>query len=246
MNTITCVKQAIQLAAVLVFAIAAVTSNAADQSGDGVGAHADEPGSMPSVPVYKPPLRGAPQARVGGGTRGAGPQSIVLQVLVPDHAGLTTQAQPALYWYTKKPAAAHFEIALIDEDAIDPLLELEIDKEAAAGIQRLDLKEHGISLQPGVAYKWSVALIRDASSRSADIVSSGVIKRVEPDAALEKRIDASSGTERVALYAGEGIWYDALDTLSTLIAQSPEDRNLADMRTALLDQVGLELPGEGR
>jgi len=246
MNTPAFVKQAMQLASALVLGVATLTSNAADQPHNGADSGSGEMVSMPTAPVYKPPLRGAPQARVGGGTRGAGPQSIVLQVLVPDHAGLTTQAQPALYWYTKKPAAAHFEIALIDEDAIDPLLELEVDKEAAAGIQRLDLKEHAISLQPGVAYQWSVALIRDASSRSADIVSSGVIKRVEPDAALEKRIDASSGTERVALYPGEGIWYDALDTLSTLIAQSPEDRNLADMRTALLDQVGLKLPEEGR
>jgi hypothetical protein len=50
----------------------------------------------------------------------------------------------------------------------------------------------------------------------------------------------------VNVYAGEGIWYDALDTLSTLIANAPQDRNLTDMRTALLEQVGIELPDNNR
>jgi len=241
MNHITCVKQALQLAAVFVFAFATVVSSAADLPGD-----ADELGSTPSVPVYKPPLRGAPQARVGGGTRGAGSQQVVLEVLVPDHAGLTTHAQPALYWYADTPTAARFEIALIDQDGIDPLLELEMDSEVAAGIQRIDLKEHGISLQPGVSYQWSVALVADADNRSTDLIASGVIERIEPGDELSSRIRGSSGTALVNVYAGEGIWYDALDTLSTLIAGSPQDRNLQEMRTALLDQVGLELPGNSR
>lgn len=197
--------------------------------------------SNPAPPafVYKPPLRGAPKARVGGGTRGTGTQHVVLQVLAPDHAGLTAQAQPALYWYVESPVAARFEIALIDEDGIDPLLELEIDRDVAAGIQRLDLKEHAISLQTGIAYQWSVALVRDESSRSTDIVSSGVIERVEPDAALGKRIDASSGTDLVALYAGEGIWYDALDKVSDMIAAAPGDDSLVSIRESLLGQIGL-------
>ena len=241
MNHITCVKQALQLATVLVFAVVTFTSGASDLPGN-----ADEPGSMPSIPVYKPPLRGAPRARVGGGTRGAGPEQVVLEVLAPDHAGLTTQAQPALYWYADSPTAARFEIALIDEDGIDPLLELEIDKKAAAGIQRLDLKEQAISLQPGITYQWSVALVADANNRSTDHIASGVIERIEPEESLSQRINDSSGMDLVNVYAGEGIWYDALDTLSTLIADSPEDRNLENMRTALLNQVGLKLPEEGR
>ncbi|MGD8631531.1 MAG: hypothetical protein PVG72_12500, partial [Gammaproteobacteria bacterium] len=64
MNHTTSMKLAVQLAAALVFAVVTFTSSASDLPGN-----ADEPGSMPSVPVYKPPLRGAPRARVGGGTR---------------------------------------------------------------------------------------------------------------------------------------------------------------------------------
>src|SRR5438876_2634565 len=44
-------------------------------------------GGVGTSPLYKPPLRGAPSGRVGGGTRG-GPgseRSVVLSVLTPDH-----------------------------------------------------------------------------------------------------------------------------------------------------------------
>src|SRR5437867_13335867 len=55
--------------------------------------------SAASAPVYKPPLRGAPGGRVGGGTRGTQERDIfVLSVLAPDHTGLTTREQPSLFW----------------------------------------------------------------------------------------------------------------------------------------------------
>src|SRR4051794_27821202 len=40
-------------------------------------------------PVYQPPMRGAPSGRVGGGTRGAAGGMPTLDVLAPDHVGLT-------------------------------------------------------------------------------------------------------------------------------------------------------------
>jgi len=218
-------------------------------------ATAAEPGKpesaaeKPAAVVYQPPRRGAPQARVGGGTRGPGSQDDLLTVLAPDHVGLTTQAQPTLYWYARTPAAARFKFALINDTEIDPLLEVDTGQGKVAGIQQLDLQDYNITLTPGVEYEWSVALVRDENSRSADIVSSGVIERVAPAAELGERLAGSSGTERVALYAGEGIWYDALDSVSDLIVASPNDRELASLRTTLLEQIGLQeiaaLAGDG-
>ena len=49
-----------------------------------------------TVPVYKPPVRGAPGGRVGGGTRGTD-QTFVLSVVAPNHTGLTMQEQPELF-----------------------------------------------------------------------------------------------------------------------------------------------------
>jgi len=190
--------------------------------------------------AYKPPSRGAPVARVGGGTRGTAGQDDLLQVLAPDHAGLTTREQPVLYWYASKPDAAKVEFTLINDEAIDPLLEIEAGNSGVAGLQMLDLKEYNISLAPGVAYQWSVAQVEDEGSRSMDLFTSGVIKRVEPDAALSKQIKGSTGTDLVAIYASEGIWYDALAAVSEMIKASPGDQNLVAIRDSLLEQVGLQ------
>ncbi len=48
-------------------------------------------------PLYKPPIRGAPATRVGGGTRGPGDKRPSVRVLAPNHVGFTTRAQPELY-----------------------------------------------------------------------------------------------------------------------------------------------------
>ena len=195
---------------------------------------------MKSAFAYQPPQRGAPQARVGGGTRGAGGDMPELQVLAPDHVGLTTHAQPALYWYAHTPVAAHIEFALIDEAAIDPLLEFETGEVKVSGFQHLNLADHKITLEPGVPYQWSVALVMDEDSRSSDVMASGVIELVEPDETVSSRIAGSRGTDLVAAYASEGIWYDALDSISSMIEASPANQKLVDIRATLLDQVGLQ------
>ena len=195
---------------------------------------------MKSAFAYQPPQRGAPQARVGGGTRGAGGDMPELQVLAPDHVGLTTHAQPVLYWYAHTPVAAHIEFALIDETAIDPLLEFETGEVKVTGVQHLNLADHKIMLEPGVPYQWSVALVMDEGSRSTDVMASGVIEMIEPDKAVSSRIADSRGTDLVSVYANEGIWYDALDTISSMIASSPQDQELVAIRATLLDQVGLQ------
>ena len=57
---------------------------------------AQPPAAATAAPLYKPPLRGAPGGRVGGGTRGSEREVFVLSVLAPDHTGLTLNEQPSL------------------------------------------------------------------------------------------------------------------------------------------------------
>ena len=52
----------------------------------GPAVHAAEPEAV-GFPVYKPPLRGVPTARVGGGTRGGGDVATEIYVLTPEHMG---------------------------------------------------------------------------------------------------------------------------------------------------------------
>jgi hypothetical protein len=158
---------------------------------------------------------------------------------VPEHTGLTTKAQPDLFWYTSGPTTARLEFALIDEQSVEPLLEIPLEPTQAGGIQRIRLSAHDIELSPGQEYQWSVALVPEPEQRSRDLVASGRIEQVPLPPALESAINAAGPEDLPSLYAGEGFWYDALDALSALIDATPTDPRLRESRAALLEQVGL-------
>ena len=138
------------------------------------------PTAAARVVIFRPATGSAPAVRVTGGSRGSGDATITLDVLAPDETGLTTQEQPSLFWYQSKPAEAKFELTLLQENKVKPLLQVKVERSAKAGIQRLKLSDHGVKLAPGVEYQWVVALVTDPDNRSSDLVASGVIKRIEP------------------------------------------------------------------
>jgi len=161
-------------------------------------------------------------------------------VLAPDHTGLTTQEQPTLFWYQSESADVHFELAITDSDHLQhTILDIEQPDAKIAGIKRVNLRDYEIKLAVGVEYEWVVALVVDPGSRSKDTIASGFIKRVEPPATLEGRLATSAPSDRPSIYAEEGIWYDAIQTLAELIGSRPSDRNLQLEEVALLKQVGL-------
>jgi hypothetical protein len=190
--------------------------------------------------TYRPPMRGAPAARIGGGTRGIGDATLELVVLAPDHTGLTTKEQPTLYWYVSKPVASQLEVTVINDEAVDPALEKELQAPAHAGIQGIDLAEAGVKLKPGVEYRWFVSAIADPEQRSNDVVASGTIERITPDAALKSKLGSDDARALARDYAQAGVWYDTIDTLNRLIEQSPDDAALREQRAVLLEQVGLK------
>lgn len=196
-----------------------------------------------AVPVYRPPPRGSPAVRVGGATRTAGAPLPALQVLAPDHIGLTVQPRPVFQWYLSRPATVRFEFALIDDESIEPVLELDFGTVHSRGIQQLDLVDTGVVLEPGIPYQWSVAIIPNEQTRSGDVVASGMIERIAMPDGLAARLRGASEYEQVIAYAGAGIWYDALAILSKLIAADPANIVLRKQRASLLEQVGLPVVG---
>ena len=197
-------------------------------------------GSGTGMPVYSPPFRGAPAGRVGGGTRGSGDEKAHLQVLAPDHVGLTIQHQPSLYWFLSGPSAYPLEFTLIENKAAKPMLEKRLESCNNSGLQCIRLSDHGVSLQPDVLYQWFVALVPDAERRSKDILSGGFIKRIQPPGGLEQTPDEGGKTRMVHIYADAGLWYDAFMTVCHLIEIFPDDVHLRQMRASLLEQVGLD------
>jgi len=192
-----------------------------------------------SIPVYRPPLRGAPGGRVGGGTRGVGETLVTLFVLAPNHVGLTIQEQPNLYWYLSKSTSLPIEVTIIIEEATHPLLEKRLLIPAESGIQTLRLKDSNISLSIGTQYRWFLAIVPEPDRRSRDIIAGGIIERIEPPEALHKKLIQADKKAMAHIFAEEGIWYDTVATLSELIETNPDDTVLREQRAALLEQVGL-------
>ncbi len=198
-----------------------------------------KPANAVDMPVYTPPLRGAPGGRVTGGSRGAEDVLPTLAALVPDHTGLSVQAQPTLYWYLSKTLPYPVEFTLIDDQAIQPLVEVRLPALVRPGLQWVRLADHGIRLQPGVLYQWFVALVVDPDQRSKDFIAGGTIERITPPEALRAKL-VQAGQARVPyVYAETGLWYDAMMAVSELINAAPHDIALRQQRAALLQQVGL-------
>ena len=191
------------------------------------------------MPVYKPPLRGCPAGRVGGGTRGIKTEQPTLIALTPDHVALTVQEKPSFYWYLSKPTEFKLEFVLIDNNAVKPLIEKQITTPIQNGINCVRLADLNVRLAPGMQYKWFIVLVLDPEHRSKDIIASGAIERVEIPQALQRKLAQASKVEALYLYAENGIWCDAMSTISELIDAAPNDVNLRKMRASLLEQVGL-------
>lgn len=180
-------------------------------------------------PEYNPPARGAPSGRVGGGTRGL--RVLPLAALAPDHTGLTISAQPALYYFLPNASGVRVALRPAGDPSAHPLLEKDFAPPARAGIQRLELKALGVTLAPGVEYRWTVSDARTSST--------GMIRRVEPAGDLARKLNGvPGGRSRYTLLAREGVWYDALDEVSR--AADSGAAIAGRHRAALLEQIGLK------
>lgn len=206
-------------------------------------AETEKPSNEAATFSYKPPLRGAPATRVGGGTRSVGARSVTLSVLAPNETGFTTSNNPTVYWYVSEALNTPVELTLTTteplKDAATPALEITLQPPIAKGVHAVRLADHGVSLKPGVEYQWFVAVVANPAQRSSDIITGGAIKRIADADALQTRLKRAPQALWAAVYADSGIWYDAIDQLSQEISARPDDARLRRQRAALLEQVGL-------
>ncbi len=96
-------------------------------------------------------------------------------------------------------------------------------------------------LEFGQEYHWDLSIRCESQSidRSQDEYTEGKFKRVKPDPTLEQRLLQVTPSERVAIYAQAGLWYETVDSLLQLRRQYPNDKDLAEAWKTLLTTVGL-------
>jgi hypothetical protein len=226
----------------LVLAVALAVSEWPDS------AFSQEGGGNPSeILVYKPPMRGAPAGggRVGAAVRGENGDNPALLVLAPDHVGVTSQKQPVLYWYISKPTTGRIEFTLNDELRGKTVVRADLPSPKQAGIQEIRFSDYKAELAAGVVYQWFVTLEIDPSQPAKDVYYGGSIVYQEATSDLQKRLAAAGSAGAPAVYAGEGLWYDALGaTLSP--GKKGGENLLRQQRVTLLKQVGFGASGPGK
>jgi len=240
-------RVALSLLGVAAVALAPAAGGAAEEKppvGSAPGAAAS-PSETPPVaaapPLYQLPKVGKPRGRIGGGRRGPIGATADLHVLVPEHVGQTTSAQPTLYWYLAEPVqgAVAFELALIDATSVDPVADVHLERPASAGVQRVRLADLGVKLEPGQEYQWSIAVVSDPQDHSKDVVASGWIERVPPPEGMEERLGAAGPDGAAAVYGAAGLWYDTLDAAYERVRANPDTPSYRQQLAALLEEVGL-------
>ena len=191
--------------------------------------------SLPANPVYQPPLRGAPDRRVGGGTRGG---TLVLSVVAPKQSSWASQDQPQFYWYISAiPKQGKLTFSLNKASSSKPLFENTLLLPNNPGIQGYPLT--GYRLEPRVEYLWSISLSFDEKEERADQVAKGGI--IYNGLSDNDRLawNKLKQDELIVLQSHSGYWYDAMENLMRLIDSHPNDSQYREWRKDLLMQVGL-------
>lgn len=201
-----------------------------------------------SMSSFQTPKRGMPGRRAGGGTRGddciQGSVPFLLALLPRTNLGLTTHAYPSFFWYVPQTTAqqAEFQLFQVNGDTQDSQLLYQTTVPITGGnqIASLTLPQSDVSpLVIGQDYQWSLALICDPANRDRDLRVEGWIQRVTDNWASTEGL-AVNPYDRIAHYAKQGIWFDALATLHDLRCQRPQDEILAASWENFLGSVGLQ------
>lgn len=193
--------------------------------------------SEQALPVFRPKNLGAPRVRIGGGSRGQDQADIELLVLAPEETGFTTTNQPKLYWYISTSVNKPIEITVMDKLSV--VLKLELIGSTQAGIQTINLADHGLILQPDTKYKWSIAIINNPKQRSADTFASAGLQLIPMSKELTDKLMLAQDTKsKIGVYLDEGIWYDAFSTIQNTNA-SMSSNEVIKIRSTLLQQVRL-------
>src|SRR2546430_1273708 len=167
----------------------------------------NETNALPStvMPFYQPPKGAQPGGRLKERGR-SGKLLPVVQVLAPNHVGVTLHKQPTLYWYISKPSTYPIEFTLVDGRKILPIIETRLPSPVEAGIQAIRLKDFGITLDVEVPYRWFVTVVVDESNPTKDITAGAIIERVS---FIEGTVMHSPNDEDPAGLANHALCYDA-------------------------------------
>ena len=158
-----------------------------------------------------------------------------LTAIVPrGNSGLTTAKRPTFWVYLPQTSARQAILAI--KEGNNPHWQQSINLTEKAGIMGIEMPQHAPALELGKNYQWAVILVCGDQPNPNDPVVTAGIKRIDRSQIRGKQSIATAGLGKAALYASQGIWYDALDIL---IAEKPFFDNWDDIWARYLQSGGL-------
>ncbi|MEA5563933.1 DUF928 domain-containing protein [Anabaena sp. UHCC 0399] len=201
----------------------------------------------PPAPASEPP----PGGRVrGGAKRGLCPSvQPQLTALVPytedtptvtNVWGLTTEAHPTLMFYMPYAhnVAYPTEFVLQDQES-NSIYQTAIALPAKPGIIRISVPQN-ITLAVNKRYRWFLTVDCDPQKDSPPTYVEGVIKRVTLNKKVTEKLKTATPLQRFDIYLQNGIWHEALKTLSQLHQENPKDQEIKVQWQNLLTSIRLE------
>ena len=154
------------------------------------------------------------------------------------HLGLTRLAHPNFWVYKPQTTAQTAEFSLFDEQR-KGIYQGNLPVPKQAGLVSIHLPDTAPPLAKNQSYNWTLALVCNPTDRTEDWVVGGWIERIEPTDNLKQQIANAPAAERISLYARQGFWYDALNTLVELQRTQPSNPTLNTTWAKLLKSGGL-------
>lgn len=182
---------------------------------------------------FTPPLRGAPEVRIGGGSRAVTMSLAKINLLAPKTNGATSMESPVLYWRLSKNLTAPVEVKLSAAGSDQPLMNVTLSN-MGAGIHQINLSEFAIKLQPSVVYTWQTTIVWDVAQRSKDAVSTATVQYTPPSADVRKQLAKATPSQLL----DKGYAYDAIAAVSAQLDAAPDNASLHEARAVLLEQMG--------
>jgi hypothetical protein len=204
----------------------------------------------------------APTYTVGGGKRGTcgkNPQASepATEPLPLDHSltpllrspltdpQLTVSARPTFLVYVPQTSAKAVEFTLLLRDkngSEKGIYQTSVNLTGTPGILSISLPATAPELEIGQDYEWRVVMACQTGEVNLfepnDPFAEALIRRIQPDSSLSQ-IDRAKPLDRVALYAKEGVWFDAVANLAALLKSQPNEPQVASAWKELLQGAGL-------
>ncbi len=197
-------------------------------------------GSRDSCPDVQIPLMALVPFKERDSAKNSGNQSV--SEISMDVWGLTTDERPNFWFYvpyTKDIANASAEFVLQDSQ------ENEVYKNAVslpgkAGVISVNLPSTIAPLEVGKTYRWFFKVnCSGAESASIPIHVEGDVQRINLTSSLANEIATAQPQDKIAIYAENGIWFDALNLLAQLRKGNPNNASLVSDWQSLLESIRL-------